>query len=110
MVVKQMFFTDENLRKHLRFDEELFVTGRCERKGKRGDVFRFNKGETGHWVLTAISKRPLRVLEYAMKYWQVEGFSSWKELYDVLSNLYGENSEIYAHYFQKTSLEEEDFA
>lgn len=110
MVIKQMSFTEENLRKHLRFDEDLFVTGRCERKGRKGDIFQFNQGETGFWVLTAISKRPVKVLEYAMKYFRIEGFSTWQELYDELSTIYGENSEIFAHYFQKTSLDEGDFA
>lgn len=108
MVVKQMFFGEDILRKHLHFDDSMIVTGRFEKKGRIGDMFRLNNGETGFWALTAVSKRPMKVLEYAMKYWQVEGFNSWQELYETLSNLYGEQSEIYAHYLQLTSLEEGD--
>lgn len=110
MVIKTIFFSEEYLAKHLSFDRELIVTGRFGKKGRPGDIFRINdENDLGYWVLTSVSKRPMKVLAYAMKYWRLEGFSSWQELFEALSNLYGPSSEIYAHYFQKTSLDEGDF-
>ena len=54
MVVKQMFFGEDILRKHLHFDDSMIVTGRFEKKGRIGDMFRLNNGGTGFWVLTVI--------------------------------------------------------
>lgn len=97
--MKEIKFTEENLRKHLSMCDLYIVTGRDEIKADVDEEVSL-QGADGIWKIDFIDNC-LNVHNYAEKYYKVEGFESARQLENELTKIYGKYAQIYAHWIKK---------